>query len=105
MVEIASDKLAKDIVLLDIGKVCSYADYFVILSGTSDRQLGMLSEEIGTGIKRTGARILQREGEVESGWILLDFGDVIVHIFSPEERDFYHLEKLWAEAVPVVRMQ
>ncbi len=104
-VEVASDKQAKDIVLLDIRKVCPYAEYFVILSGTSDRQLKMLSDEISTELKKAGARVLQREGEVESGWILLDFGDVIVHIFSPEERDYYHLERLWSDAIPVVRMQ
>jgi len=94
-----------DIVLLDTREVCSFADYFVICSGDSDRQLKTIYEEIEHILKREGVLPHHREGTVDSGWLLLDFGDVIVHILDSVEREYYQLDKLWSRASTVVRVQ
>jgi ribosome-associated protein len=104
IVDIASDKLATDIVLLDSRDVCSFADYFVMVSGDSVRQLKAMAEEITHQLKQEGVYPLHREGTADSGWILLDYGDVIVHIFSEAERQTYRLDEMWHEARPVLRM-
>ncbi|UCC18119.1 MAG: ribosome silencing factor [Dehalococcoidales bacterium] len=104
-VEIASDKQASNIVLLDTSKVCSFADYFVICSGESSRQLKTIYEEIEHVLKKEGVLPHHREGETDSGWMLLDFGDVIVHIFAMYERELYQLEELWSEANTLLRIQ
>ncbi len=105
MVEAASDKQAIDIVLLDAREVCSFTDYFVICSGDSDRQIKTIYEETEHILKREGILPHHHEGAVDSGWLLLDFGDVIVHIFAPSEREYYQLDKLWSRASTVVRVQ
>lgn len=104
-VEVASEKQAVDILLLDTRDVCSFADYFVICSGESDRQLRAISEEIEHALKKGGVLPHHIEGDVDSGWLLLDFGDVIINIFAPFEREFYQLDKLWSHARPVLRIQ
>ncbi|MEO7665698.1 MAG: ribosome silencing factor [Dehalococcoidia bacterium] len=106
MTDILSDMQAEDILLLDISSAASFADFFVIASAGSDRQLGAILDEIDMQIRK-GEKLaaIGREGEPASGWVLLDYGDVIVHLFSPEEREYYDLESLWATAVPVVRIQ
>ena len=105
MVEAAGEKQAIDIMLLDTRDVCSFADYFVICSGESDRQIKAIHEEIEHILKKEGVMPHHREGTIDSGWLLFDFGDVIVHIFAPFEREYYQLDKLWGLAVPVVRIQ
>jgi ribosome-associated protein len=104
-VEAAADKQAIDIVLLDAREVCSFADYFVICSGDSERQLTTIYEEVGHRLKNAGIVPNHREGTIDSGWLLLDFGDVIIHIFAPVEREYYQLAELWSEAKPVLRIQ
>lgn len=104
-VEIASDKLAANIVLLDIRDVADFADYFVLLSADSSRQINALIEDITMELKREGIAVGHREGTVQSGWVLLDYGDVLIHVFSPEEREYYRLEELWRGAVPLVHVQ
>ena len=104
-VEIASEKQANDIVLLDTRGVCSFADYFVICDGDSQRQIKTICEELEHTFKKEGILPLHREGTVDSGWLLLDFGNVIIHIFASDEREYYQLDKLWNQAVPVVRIQ
>ncbi len=104
-VEIASDKQASNIVLLDTSKVCSFADYFVICSGESSRQIKTIYEEIEHALKKEGVLPHHREGEVDSGWMLLDFGDVIIHVFAVYERELYQLEELWSEASALLRIQ
>ena len=104
IVDIASDKLATDIVLLDASGVCSFADYFVMVSGDSVRQLKAIAEDIAHELKQADVYPLHREGTAESGWILLDYGDVIVHVFSESERQTYRLDEMWSEARPVLRM-
>ena len=105
MVEAAGDKQASDILLLDTREVCSFADYFVLCSGESGRQLRAIYEEIEHILKKEGVLPHHSEGTVDSGWILLDFGDIIVHIFAPFEREYYQLDKLWSHARTVLRIQ
>ncbi len=105
VVDIASDKKASDILLLDIREVTTIADYFVICSGNNTRQIQAIAESIDEELGKQGARLLHREGNPENGWILLDFGDVIVHIFGAKEREYYRLESLWSGAKTVVYLQ
>ncbi|MFH1003759.1 MAG: ribosome silencing factor [Chloroflexota bacterium] len=105
MVAAAGEKQATDIVLLDTRGVCDFADYFIICSGESERQLQAISDEIAHTLKQAGVLPRHYEGMVDSGWLLLDFGDIIVHIFAPPQREYYRLEQLWNKAVPLVRVQ
>ena len=104
-VEAAEDKKAADIVLLDVTGLTSIADYFVICSGGSERQLAAIAEAIADKVEGLGVTPYAREGSALSHWVLVDLGSVIVHVFAPPERDFYQLERLWAEARTVVRVQ
>ena len=104
-VDSASDKKASDIILLDIRDVTTIADYFVICSGNNPRQIQAIADTIDEELGKQGARLLHREGNAESGWVLLDFGDIIVHIFGSKEREYYRLERLWNEAKTVVYLQ
>jgi ribosome-associated protein len=104
VVEVAAEKLAADIVMLDLRHVASFADYFVIMSAESSRQIEALEEDITAALKSAGVTRFHREGTPASGWVLLDFSDVVVHILGPEEREFYGLERLWARAPQVVRV-
>lgn len=105
VVELAEDKQASDIVMLDLRKMNTIADYFVICSGESDRQLKAILEAISEGISRELDRDARVEGAPATGWVLLDYGDVVVHIFSVALRDYYRLERLWSKATPVVVVQ
>jgi len=105
VVEVASDKQATDIVLLDARGACSFADYFVLCSGETDRQIKAIRDEVGHILKKEGILPHHYEGTIDSGWLLLDFGDVIVHIFAPAQREYYQLDKLWSQASLVVRIQ
>lgn len=105
IVDIASDKQAEDVVMLDLHDVSLIADYFVICNGTSDRQIKSISDGIIESIAKDDKLKPRRtEGTPDSGWMLLDYGGVVVHIFSPEMRDFYRLEKIWSMASPVIRI-
>ena len=105
IVDVLSDKQAEDILLLDIRSVASFADYFVIASAETARQTQAILDAVDEALKTDGLRPMGREGNPDSGWVLLDYGDVIVHLFAPEERSFYDLEGLWHAATPVVRIQ
>ncbi len=104
-VNAASDKQASNIVLLNVREVSSFADYFVICSGESGRQIRTISDEIEKAIKKEGVLPHHREGGTDSGWLLLDYTDVIIHIFGAEERDYYKLDELWEGAKTVLRIQ
>lgn len=102
----ASDKQASDIVLLDIRGVSLIADYFVICTAGSERQTAAILRDLSQKlVEETGRKPLHTEGAADSGWVLLDYGDVIVHVFSAAQRAFYNLEQLWAAATPIVRLQ
>ena len=103
-VEVASDKLASDILLLDIREIGDFADYFVLMTGDSRRQLRSLSESLEDALEQSGGKRHHKEGTPESGWMVLDFGDVVIHIFGPEERTFYDLDSIWSEGTEVVRI-
>ena len=105
IVEAAEDKKAADIVLLDVSELTSMADYFVICSGGSERQLGAIGDGISEKLRAEGVRPIGREGGSNSHWTLVDFGAVIVHIFAVPERDYYQLERHWAAAKTVLRVQ
>jgi ribosome-associated protein len=104
VVEIASDKKANDIVMLRTAELTTMADFFVICSGRSDRQVQALAGAIVDELREEGIRPLGTEGRASSRWVLLDYGSVIVHVFAPEEREFYGLERLWGKAAQVVRV-
>jgi ribosome-associated protein len=92
--------------LLDIRRVSLLADYFVICSGDSERQVRAIVDEILEKVKKETRIVpLNVEGDPSSGWVLVDYGGVIVHIFAPSLREYYSLEKLWSEATMVVRVQ
>jgi len=101
----ASDKLASDIVLLDTGGENRIADYFVICSADSPRQMQAVRDEIIANLKEAGDSPHHDEGSPASGWLLLDYGDVIVHIFALREREFYQLDKLWGGDGVLLRLQ
>jgi len=103
-VGVALDKQAVDILMLDISHISCFADYFVICSADSDRQIRAICDETGEVLKKEGIKLYHREGSEDSGWVLLDFGPVIVHVFATPQREYYEIEKLWGEATPVVRI-
>jgi len=105
IVDAAEDKKAADIVLLDVTALTSMADYFVVCSGGSERQLGAIADGVSEKLRDEGVRPIGREGGPGSHWTLLDFGSVIVHVFAPPERDYYQLERLWSKAKTVIRVQ
>ncbi len=87
---------AADLRVLDVGKIATFTDLMIIASGTSTRQVKALADRVVENCKHAGVRPLGVEGEREAHWILVDLGDIVVHIMDPETRDFYQLEKLWA---------
>ncbi len=96
---LAADKKALDVVELDLRGVLGYTDYFLICSGNTGRQAKAIHDGIVEGLKHEHGTLPRRvEGSAEGGWILMDYLDVIVHIFTPETREFYRLEQLWGEA-------
>ena len=105
IVELAEDKKAADIALLELTPLTTLADYFVICSGGSERQLDAIADGIVSSLRDEKTRPIGREGTPASHWVLLDFGSVIVHIFTPPEREYYGLEKHWAEAKTILRVQ
>jgi ribosome-associated protein len=105
IVDLVTGKLGEDILLLDIRPVSAIADYFVICSGSSERQLQAISDGVRTGLHEAGVGLLHVEGTPASGWILLDYGMVMVHVLSPPTRRYYSLEQLWKDAKTVLRIQ
>jgi ribosome-associated protein len=103
--ELASEKQAKDIAMLDVRALCSFADYFVICTGDTKRNIEAIWQGIDEVLRVRGVVPHHNEGTPDSGWLLADFGSVVVHVFGPVERDYYQLDKLWDKAIPVVRIQ
>lgn len=96
-----SAKKAVDISILKLEKLTIVADYFIICNGTSVTQIKTLADEVEVRLEQDGVQALHREGYGSGTWVLLDYGSVIVHIFHPESRAFYNLEKLWADAAEI----
>jgi ribosome-associated protein len=108
VVQLASDKGAADVLLMDIRRLSIIADYFIICSGDNERQIRAITRGIQEGVdERWGLDPLHRAGveQEQAGWVLLDYGSVVVHVFSPQMREFYRLERLWSEAATLLRMQ
>ena len=104
-VDVASDRQATDIVLLDVHAISGFTDFMVIMSVNSVRQLDAVADTLIEEIEKAGLTIHHREGKPDSGWVLVDFGDLVLHVFSEEQREHYRLEQVWALAKKVVRVQ
>ncbi len=99
------DKKGEDILLLDIKDIASFTDYFVLCTGTSDRMLDALAETTLEAVHKTHKKKGRKQGAARDGWVVVDYGDVVVHLFAPEQRDFYKLEELWEEGKVLLRLQ
>lgn len=99
IVSILEEKKAKDLNIIDIREISILADYFVICSGTSTTHIKTLADEVEEKMLEAGIELLHKEGYNSARWILLDYGEVVVHIFHEEDRQFYNLERLWADDV------
>ena len=90
---------------MDLQKVASFTDYFVICNGTSDRMLDALAKTVVDDMRAQHKKRGRLEGEARDGWLVVDYGDVVVHLFSPDQRDYYQLEELWDEGKILLRLQ
>lgn len=105
LVDTIVDKKGSDIILLDLRDYATFADYFLIGNGENERQLKALAEDIAVKVKdQAGISEYGLEGVASGGWVLIDFGDLVVHLFSPQKRDYYSLEDIWDQAHVVLRM-
>jgi ribosome-associated protein len=100
-VRAAESKQAKDIAVLDLRGITSFADYFVIATGANARQVQAISDEVGQQLKKRGELPISLEGYNQAEWVLADYGDFLIHVFSPKAREYYDLERLWRNAKPV----
>ena len=105
LVDELSERQAGDIAVIDVSKISGFADRFVLGTVNSERQMNAVIDALDERLGKQGVHVRRREGEPDSGWVLLDFNDVIVHLFGPEERSFYNLEGLWGKSAPVMRFQ
>jgi ribosome-associated protein len=105
IIDILEDKKAEDIILMDIQGLAPFADYFVLCSGTSERMLQALADAAVEVVHQQYQLPARVEGLPQDGWILVDFGDVILHLFSPERRNYYRLEELWVQGKILVHLQ
>lgn len=91
--------------MLDIKDIASFTDYFVLCTGTSDRMLDALAKGTLESVRAKHRRKGTRQGEARDGWVVVDYGDVVVHLFSPDQRDYYDLEELWQDGRVLLRVQ
>jgi ribosome-associated protein len=96
-VNAALDRKAKDLVILKVKEISSFTDFFIICSGTSDRQVKAIADHVAKKLKTAGILPLGIEGETGGNWILMDYGDVVIHIFYEPTREFYDIERLWSD--------
>ena len=94
----AADKKASDVVVLDIRSLTVVADYFIICSGNSNTQVQAIAKNVRDKMEKRGVHMKSMEGYDEARWVLLDFGDMVIHVFRQEEREFYNLERVWGDA-------
>jgi ribosome-associated protein len=105
LVRALEEKKAEEILLLDVQERCPFADYFLLCSGTSERMLRALAETVAEAAHKEFRVSARQEGHADSGWILVDLKSVIVHIFSPQRREFYDLEEIWKDGKVILRIQ
>jgi ribosome-associated protein len=105
MVGFLEEKKGEDILLLDIRELADFAEYFVICTGTSDRMLQALADDLTEKVWKGDQLRGRMEGRPQEGWVLVDYGDIVVHIFSPDRRSYYRLEDLWGKGKVLVRLQ
>lgn len=105
IVNTLENKKGEDILLIDIQGVASFADYFILCSGTSDRMLDSLADAVLETAKKDHRLNGKQEGQAQTGWVLVDLGDVVIHLFSPDQRDYYRLEELWNQGRVLLRLQ
>lgn len=103
--EFLSDRLASDIVVIDVAGICSYADYLIIGTGETDRHLDAIANDLTREMRKRGLHMTHHEGKGTGGWVLVEFPGFVVHLFSKDSRDYYALDKLWARGTEVVRLQ
>lgn len=103
--DVASDHLGSDIALLDISEVSDFTDFFVIVTGETARHLEAVASDVTRSLRKKKVRPLHREGTGQGGWILVDYGDVVLHVFDRETRERYALERLWSRGREIVRVQ
>ncbi len=105
VVNALEDKKGEDIVLLDLKGIASFTDYFVICTGTSDRMLDALANGTMDDVRKKYKRKAKKQGNSRDGWVIVDYGDVVVHLFSPDQRDFYSIEELWVDGKVLLRLK
>lgn len=105
MVSALEDKKAEDIVLMDLQGVADFTDYFVICSGTSDRMLRSLVHAANDAMAKSHGKKGRVIGASSNGWIAVDFGDIVLHVFSPQQRNYYQLEELWSNGKTLLRVK
>lgn len=99
------DKKGEDIVLLDLKDIVSFTDYFIICTGTSDRMLDALANSVIDDARKNHKKRGRKQGLARDGWVLVDYGDVVVHLFSPDQRQYYQLEDLWNDGKVLLRLK
>lgn len=105
VVDVAVDKKASDVALLDIHEITTLADFFVIATGTTDRQIRAIGNAVRERMDEQEIPLLREEGLPSDGWVLLDYGQIIVHVFAPEQRAYYDLERRWSDAPTLLKVQ
>ena len=103
--EIVSDSFASDILLLNISNKSAFTDFMIILTVDSSRQMSAVAEDLEIEMKSKGINKFRKEGAANSGWVVVDFGDIVVHLFGKDEREYYALDDIWAGAQQLLRIQ
>lgn len=105
LVTTLEEKKGENIVLMDIHEVASFADFFIVCSGSSNRMLNALADSVEEEARHATKRPIRVEGSADYGWMVVDCGDIVIHLFSPSQRDYYRLEELWERGKVIVKMQ
>jgi ribosome-associated protein len=104
-VNVLEEKKGEDILLLDLKDIASFTDYFVLCNGTSDRMLDALARTVVDSMRQQHKKKGRVEGVSRDGWLVVDYGDVVLHLFSPDQRAYYQLEELWSDGKVLLKLQ